>query len=509
MSPVLFAVLEYGEFPELLRVADVLHERLKRPILFFFVKRGYRRLSEDSKAVLDRGFAWIDADGVLHEDAAPAQIDSMEASPVLPVRSPEPRPPLRVPTRSRLRRVTAVARLPLYGIGWFASQTLASARAVARDTANFLRDYRRFRRRYAAMEALLRRVSPALLVVGQEPPGTELPFLLSAAGRLGVPRLIAPFAMFSLRETAEFGSAKADHQVGASAINLLVARAFPQWVLSWKQQHFLRLPGSRALALECAGLVQGLPWTPLSEPVEAIASDSRVAANALAAIGVDRQRIVVVGSPVHDSLKGHLDERALLRQRLSQDYKFDMSHPLLLCGWPANIFPWLAGRAIQFPDYPSLARAWALALADVRDRFGVNVIVSIHPKTLPEEYQAAVDHGLACRLGGTDELVAACDIFTTLNGSSVTAWAIACGVPILLYDCFETNYTDFNDVPGCIQVRSEADFLEQLYVLCGSQGERDRLASAQQRVAADWGELDGNSGKRLGDLASALTGSNA
>lgn len=506
-APLLFAVLEYGEFPELLRVADVLHARLERQVLFLFVKRSYRRLAEDSQAVIERGFVWIDDLGELHD--APAPVQEKEARPVAapaPRSLQEPQPPLEATSRSLWALLSASVCLPFYGLAYLGRDTAVSVRVLARQGANFYRDLRRFRARYRAMEKLLVRYRPSLLIVGQDPPATELPMLLIAAGRLGIPRLMTPFAMFSLRETAEYGWTQESHQADASAFNALVATFFPHWLLSWKGRRFLRLPGPRAFALECAGLVHGLPWSPLSEPVEAITAESRVAAAALAGMGIDHARIAIVGSPVHDRLAIHLENRDALRQELCVRHGLDPGRPILVCGWPANIFPWLAGRAIRYADYPALALAWAKALAEMRDSHGINVLVSVHPKTLAEEYQVAEDHGLVCCLGGTDELIAACDLFTTLNGSSVTAWAIACGLPVLLFDCFETNYTDFNDVPGCIQVQTEEEFVARLDTLCAVQGERARLAVAQQQVADDWGRLDGGVSKRLGALAESLVG---
>lgn len=506
-SPFAFAVLEYGEFPELLRVADVLSARFGRQIFFVFVKRGYRRLREDTQAVIERGYSWVDADGQLHQTAAanvdvPVYVVANE-----PVDFGEPVPPSIKRSNSCWRRLSALVSLPIFSARYLARAIVVQMRSSGRDMANFLRDFRRFRRRYSDMEKLLARYRPSLLVVGQEPPGTELPMLLIAAGRLKIPRLITPFAMFSLRETAEFGWAKADFQVSASGMNALVAWAFPYWMVEWKGRRYLRLQGYRALALECAGLIQGMPWSPLSEPVEALTAESEVAAEALVSSGVQRKSVVVVGSPVHDRLKLHLSQRGDIRERLCAEYGLDPSLPLVVCGWPANIFPWLAGRTIEYPDYQSLAETWASVLAEARARHGVNVILSIHPKALPEEYRAAVERGLPCRVGRTDELIAICDLFTTLNGSSITAWAIACGLPVLLYDCFETNYTDFDDAPGCVHVATRADFAKRLNALCASADERSQLAAAQLRIAADWGRLDGNAGRRLGDLVSSLLGS--
>jgi len=222
--------------------------------------------------------------------------------------------------------------------------------------------------------------------------------------------------------------------------------------------------------------------------------------------GVVPGRISVVGAAVHDrlaSLKSQ-DKAALARR-----FGLRTERPLIVCGWPANIFPWLGTRTIKYADYPSLVRVWAAALADVRDRFQCEILVSVHPKTLDEELVEPHAHGLTTVRGDSDELIALCDLFTTLNGSSVTAWAIACEKPVLLFDCFETNYPEFEAAPGCLMVQTEAEFLARLTELAADVEARRRLAAKQATVAAEWGVLDGHARSRLQDLARNLVSGRA
>ena len=66
---------------------------------------------------------------------------------------------------------------------------------------------------------------------------------------------------------------------------------YPHWLLRQDGRRVLRLPGYRALALETSGLVHGKPWTPLSEPCEAVTADSKVAADTLQALGLEGSRL--------------------------------------------------------------------------------------------------------------------------------------------------------------------------------------------------------------------------
>jgi hypothetical protein len=369
------------------------------------------------------------------------------------------------------------------------------------DPVKAIVNFHRVRRRYRAMAAILSKLNPALVVVGQDFLGGELSFLLIAAGRMNIRTLIVPFAMFNQRELAEYAYGRTENRVTRRVLNRLMGAVFPRWVLEWKGEKLLRLPAYSALPIELAGLCRGNPWVPCSEPVDGIACESSAAIRSFRKMG-SSSHLELVGGPVYDRLA--MLSAGAGRQALMLRHEQDPSRGLVACGWPANIFSWVGERRIAYASYTALAQAWARLLAAVRDEHGVAVIVSVHPKTTEEEIAPALALGLPVQRGNTEELIAHCDLFTTLNGSSITAWAIACAKPVLLFDCYETGYTDFDDVPGLIMTSNEDAFSEQLHRLCRDNETRDSLAKAQSKVAADWGLCDGNAKYRLGVLVDRM-----
>ena len=468
---VLVVIVEYGEFPEMLRLADVASARLGRTAKLFFAKRAYRDLGRDSKAAVAHGHTWIDWRGVEREGVGASADVSVDSN---------SRP--------------------------IAKRRPGALRAWLGDLRALMRDYRDFRRRYREIASVLRRESPALVVVGQDLLGKELSFALVAARRLGIPTLIAPFAMFSVRELAEYALARPEHQIDGRPLNRVLAKRYPRWVREHQGRRLLRLPGARGLALEWAALVGGDPWAPCSEPASALACESRMAQRGFLAMGIPAERLRITGSAVHDRLATALGKGRKGREALMAAHGLDTARPLIVCGWPANIFAWLGERAIAYPDYGSLAQAWARILAGIKERHGVEVLVSVHPKTLDSELQALRQRGLAFARGESEAAVACCDAFVTLNGSSITAWAIACSKPVVLFDCYRTRYRDFDEAPGCVLVEEEAAFERELERLCAEPERRQALARAQAAVASDWAQLDGRSEERLAALCAELIG---
>ena len=306
---VVVAVFEYGEFPEMLRVADGIRCMGGLEVLVFFASRDYRTLQRDSAEVVGHGFAWVDWAG---------QLNTVAYRPVAPARA-RPQDGAERPLGLWHSALHGVKRHP---IGDFLALGLNIAR---------------FRRRYGELHRLLAGKRPSLIVVGQDFLGGELSFLLIAARQLGIASLIAPFAMFNASETKDYARSRPELKVKARLINRLLARLYPRWTVDDGEQAAVRLPGQIGLALEWTGLVHGDPWVPCSEPVDAIACESVVAANALAGMGIAGDRLIVVGKPVHDRLAASMHTIKQGPSPLVGRYKLDANIPLVVCGWPADV----------------------------------------------------------------------------------------------------------------------------------------------------------------------------
>lgn len=468
--PILAAVLEYGEFPEILRVADIVRQKCGRDVVIFFAKNSYRRLVEDTTVAVAAGHTWMDAKGVRHDTPASAM-------------------------HGCERSGTPMASKSTSRAGGY-------LRALAVDIVIFLSDLRRFRARAREIKSVLKAVRPQLIILGQGTLGSELSFLLIAARQMGLPSLLVPFAMFNLEEFTEYAAGCPSYHVCTRTrpLNRVLARLFPKWAKSVRDADVIRLPGARALALTAAGLAPEDPWPPCAGPATAIAVDSNASRQSLIDIGVPAEPIKVVGSTVQDLLARH---RAAGKAEMFARFSLDFDRPLLVCGWPANMFAWLGERRALYQDYASLARAWASMLAAIRDEHGIQVLITVHPKTLDQELIEPISRGLTVVRGNTDQLIAHCDFFTTLNGSSITAWAIACAKPIVLFDCFQTGYREFLHLAGCAMTFDESSFVFELRRLCDP---RVRAAKAHEMacIAADWGLLDGRAADRLVALIEKL-----
>lgn len=470
---LLMPILEYAEFIELRRFALEARERGGWEAVFFFPRYTYRRLAEDTAQLVGDGFRWVDHTGTVHhrprEEAA---TNDGAAGTVTP----------RQQTRNARRR--------------------GPVKALAVDLINLTGDIRRYRRLLREYNDLIERLRPDCVVAAQDFAGSEISILFSTARNKGIPRLIVPFAMFNIEEARNFAMARPAHHVNGSPLNrLLPLLRSGRWVLSHAGKRLCRLPASRALALEALGLAPEKPWVPCDGAANVICVGSDAARSSMTAMGLRADRIAATGALVHDHLHRIRHERDARRTALLGRTGQNDADCLVLCAWPPTQTVHRSADQ-EFANFAELGTAWAGALTRLRDR-GCAVVVKAHPKAVPDELEAARAAGLAIVEDDTADLLPLCDVFAT-TASSVTAWAIALGIPVVDYDCYGFGYADFAADEGVLKPHTAAEFSELLDRLVFDDPFRKKILAFQQQRARHWGGIDGMASARLTALLESL-----
>ena len=467
-APILFAVLEYPEFQELLRLACRLRDSVKHPPLFVFLKRKYRTLSADTAKLAHHNIPWMTLDGAIEY-------------------APAPRQPSSSPPQSGDATLTRQV----------ATSELGRTKKLLSDLGSYWINRRRYRNLLSRLGHLLDRTRPKAVVVGQEYVGSELSLLVRSAQERWIPSVIIPYAMFNLEEFAGYAARCAELNAHVGFGNRLVARYHSKWVHGDQDGNaLLRLEAGRALALEHMGLAGRTPWVPCSGPIDKLLVDSQRTYDAFEHLGIERSRIEITGSMVQDQLASTSAKRVDVRTGLFAEHRLNRSKPLILCAWPPNSTTWAKAPPMGFRNYAGLAEFWAQCLAELRRAALAEVIVKPHPKTLATEYAAAQKYGLAVSNRDTAELLVAADALVT-TASSVTAWAIMLARPVIDFDCYGFNYKDFVGVPGVVSVSNAADFKSVLTRLASDSRWRQQLSDEMAAVSEDWGRLDGLATQRI------------
>jgi hypothetical protein len=275
-----------------------------------------------------------------------------------------------------------------------------------------------------------------------------------------------------------------------------------QWVFEFEGKRLLRLPPARLLVMEMLGLSVPNPWVLNSGSARAIALDSEMARRAYLDLGFPKKQLEVVGEPVGEQLLEGLSHRSTLRQQIAEENGFDAGdRPLLVCAFPPDQYRGAETRAYELPDFPALVDAWMMPLVEV-SRYA-NVLVRPHPRLNTHLLEAYQTDRLKITWRPTAELVPAADLYVA-SISATIRWAIACGVPVINYDCYRYRYGDYKEAPGVLTLFSGDDFRAAALRFFSDPTFADELRKRQNAVRGDWGVIDAGFPGRFGALVSRI-----
>jgi glycosyltransferase involved in cell wall biosynthesis len=476
---IFIAIAEYGEFPEMLRVGRLLKAAGAGQVVFVFTLASYRTLPRNTQDCIDAGCIWMDRLGRLHDAAWPAGISYHEA----------------------LGRVTAQSAQRRFTWTWLIYGT-ASRWKPLEHFVRCIAQAKYWRSRIAHYRRIIARDRPALVVIGQDFPESDFAPLLKAASIAGVKSLLVAYAIVNGHEVYQVLADNPEYREDSSTLNRLVGWIFPRWRLEGSKGTLLRLPGARILAGALAGLSMKEPWRPNETQADRIAIASEADHEFYKNSGFAASRLCVTGLPAHDEIAAVRQARGQLRLELARELGLEPSRLLILCAWPSDqVLPTRPNA--EFGTYSNICKFWAETLAGLAKRHDANVVVRLHPKTDPAVARLVEQYDLKVSDRDAAELVPLCDILVG-SVTSIIAWAIACGIPVVNYDIYRYRYSDFAGAPGVLTMEDRQGFRDALERLVSDPSYRGHIADLQQRRAADWARLDGHAGERLLDVVRSL-----
>ena len=440
---ILIPILEYGEFTELFRIACKLAKQ--HDVIFYFLKKSYRNLHEDSDIVCQNQMCWLDHNGAMHLTAAAKKQTNINNKTTEEARKKHP--------------------------AW--KQLLIDLHCFSHEYLTIRRDYKKQRR-------CLQKHQPDVILIGQDYIGSPISLVLHAASELNIPSKLIPFAMVNDSEHSAVFYKHPDYQTHTRPLNRLVARYFPKWQRVHNDIALCRLPGYKALALELLGLSNDNPWTPCKGKASQIAVDSIRSKAHFNSMQLDN--VTITGNLYQDTLFAH------------QQQANNHIETILLC-WPANLF-WAHKTYPEFDNYYDLCEQLAAIVKEACEQFDIDIIIKPHPKTLPEEKEIISKHGLTYNEDDTATLLPISNLLVTIP-SSITAWAISLGIPVIEYDMYELDYDDFAEEEAVVCCNTLGNFKKAMFELLENPEKYQQLQNIQQQRKEYWGEPDGKAEKRL------------
>ncbi len=126
----------------------------------------------------------------------------------------------------------------------------------------------------------------------------------------------------------------------------------------------------------------------------------------------------------------------------------------------------------------------------------MNVLFQLHPG-VTDEYMVYLESiGAKISSRNIADLIPLCDIFVT-SVSSVIRLAIVCGIPVINYDVYRFQYTDYVDAKGVLTIQDKAKYKNTLDKLIADRSYYKLIKDNQKVCSGQWGFLDGKVGTRM------------
>jgi hypothetical protein len=345
---------------------------------------------------------------------------------------------------------------------------------------------------------LLGELRPSVVMVPGDRELEPVAPMLAACRRRRIPTIICASNVPNIEAVRLARAGDADFDAGPDApwLNRWAKRFHPRQVDTSGGAPMLFSPGWRTLALDRAGMLSPNPWVQGGGLADHVLHHSRSRLDIAVQQGLDRNKAVFVGDHTIDPLYRAREERSAIRARLEKDYGLDRRRQLAVLSVPNDAEHGLC----DMPTHLTRLDAWMAPLV----RAQLNVVLSLHPKSLPETYRPLAErHGFVIARERLADILPVGDVFIC-SCSSTIYWAQLCGIPVLNMDWLPYRSHHFTAPFGILTAETPAEFevcLERF-----GAGEANRGLDAHAAEIRAESLFDGKAGARICDFVSTLDG---
>jgi hypothetical protein len=308
---------------------------------------------------------------------------------------------------------------------------------------NIIPEVMKLRRKKLDAEKIVRRFN--YIISSQDRPFNTALVLLSAAHNLGIKVIQVPVAMLLEEEQAAWSRKTHDtfltsrrynrshtQNFFVTFINKIAAKVAPRHVINSRYGKLLPYEGFEILKLKLSGLLTDNLWFHGTKYSSYFLMADSIDASILVRGGVDKNKVLVFGSPLFDKLKISLSKKSDIKNKLYKDYKFLEDKDLVIF----NIQNLSEHKLV--PEKES-KYFYKLILETLRD-IGNNVLLTLHPSMKLESYLYLKDiYGFPIIQVPIVELLPAADIFLTGPNSSTLRFANFINIKFAQLDFFDSQ----------------------------------------------------------------------
>jgi hypothetical protein len=337
---------------------------------------------------------------------------------------------------------------------------------------------------------LISQHEPGLVLVGEDGVGGNAA-ISPIAKEHGIRTLVVPYEFSTLKQILQAVGSRFPFRPD-SPFDRILADNYPRWLYTDPVGNaFFRLPAVIALARELQNQSIRNPWTVHGGYADRIAVESAEMRRHYISEGIPAKKLRDTGALATDDIYEAMMSVPARRAAFESGKRLRTDKVAILCAVPPD---YTADPSVRtdFASFRELTDFW---IETVRSVPNVEATFQLHPAMATEH----ADY-VRSRTRVTDENIAAlipgCDFLVT-SVSSIIRLSVACRKPVVNYDVYGFDYSDYKDAPGVMHVATRDDFKSAVARLAADDAAYAAAIGALKKRADQWGVIDGQSANRF------------
>lgn len=327
---------------------------------------------------------------------------------------------------------------------------------------------------------------------------TPLPemIFIQLANERNISTVTIPFASSNVESDVFTRRHKPLHHINkgmTSFLKKMIVRKYPNQVIEFENEEYLFFNLWDSLVLSFFGLLNTKAWYYGAGATDATFLFGQEDYELLARQVDSDKKLFVTGQPSLDSLAAGLqDSRQKIKHELNSHNGFDVSKPILVCAVP------------HYAEHGQLdwEEHWKVTkdlLAAVKNS-GANVVISLHPKSKPENYKGLCEeYGVYLIDKPLREVMPVADIFVS-GYSSTVRWATMIGIATVISDLGYQKYAMYDRFIDMPRLCEKEPLSLELKKMVDDPDYRSRVSESLKKESFNIAVFDGKACERIENL---------
>lgn len=360
------------------------------------------------------------------------------------------------------------------------------------DRLKLILSYKLKKRYKKSLKILIERRPVSIVLRGDRHLGEGWePAFIKAGKKLAIPTVVLTYSYTSDPESLLYRRRDRSDLDGSKVEE--IEKNFPgqYYFDTATQKNILYRPVFALESLKENDMLPRYPWVMGGGNSDSILVAGESTQQRLTRLGCHKDKIVITGLAVHDELYKNYQKRDEVKRDIYHKYSFENDKPLIIIS-PLQLFE------EKLTDLAT-AQGELNSLMELCSRLDANILVSLHPRMKRSLYgEIIARYSIPVADEPLFDIVVCSDIFTAPYSSTVE-WAVMCGIPTVIFDFYELNYSIFDTYKGIVIVKEKNKYVPMINGLLLNKEKYQNLVEQQLSTARNLSPFDGKCLFRIAD----------